>query len=132
MVHDHREAEMAEVATDPVCGMSIDPATTPHIEAHGGERHYFCSAGCLAKFKADPDRYAAKGAPVAADTAEGAIWTCPMHPEIQRPGPGSCPICGMALEPVMPAAADGPSEEYRDMLHSFPTRRSSDDRKSVV
>ena len=119
MVHDHREAEMAEVATDPVCGMSIDPATTPHIEAHGGERHYFCSAGCLAKFKADPDRYAAKGAPVAADTAEGAIWTCPMHPEIQRPGPGSCPICGMALEPVMPAAADGPSEEYRDMRRRF-------------
>ena len=119
MVHDHHEAEMTEVATDPVCGMSVDPATTPHIAAHAGEHHYFCSAGCLAKFEADPDRYAAKDAPVAADTAEGAIWTCPMHPEIQRPGPGSCPICGMALEPVMPAAADGPSEEYRDMRRRF-------------
>ena len=119
MVHDHHESEKTEVATDPVCGMSVDPATTPHIAAHGGKHHYFCSAGCLAKFEADPDRYAAKGAPVAIDTTEGGIWTCPMHPEIQRAGPGSCPICGMALEPVMPAAADGPSEEYRDMRRRF-------------
>jgi len=119
-VHDHQSAENSSGSTtDPVCGMSVDPATTPHVATHGGEHHYFCSAGCLGKFEADPDRYAEKGAPVAADAPEGAIWTCPMHPEIQRPGPGSCPICGMALEPVMPTASDGPSEEYRDMRRRF-------------
>ncbi len=119
-MHDHQGAEKgSEGATDPVCGMSVDPATTPHVATHGGEHHHFCSAGCLAKFEADPDRYAAKGAPVAVDAPEGAIWTCPMHPEIQRPGPGSCPICGMALEPVMPSASDGPSDEYRDMRRRF-------------
>jgi Cu+-exporting ATPase len=119
-MHDHQVAEKgSEGATDPVCGMSVDPTTTPHVAMHGGEHHHFCSAGCLAKFEADPDRYAAKGAPVAVDAPEGAIWTCPMHPEIQRPGPGSCPICGMALEPAMPTASDGPSDEYRDMRRRF-------------
>src|SRR3546814_5856072 len=67
--------------------MTVDPATTPHIATHGGEHHYFCSAGCLAKFEADPDRYAVKREPAAADAPEGAIWTCPMHPEIQQAGP---------------------------------------------
>ncbi len=119
-MHDHQGAEKGSGSTtDPVCGMTVDPATTPHIATHGGEHHYFCSAGCLAKFEADPDRYAVKREPVAADAPEGAIWTCPMHPEIQQAGPGSCPICGMALEPVMPTASDGPSEEYRDMRRRF-------------
>ncbi|QNO25583.1 heavy metal translocating P-type ATPase [Sphingopyxis sp. OPL5] len=117
---DHQDAANASgAATDPVCGMAVDPATTAHATTHGGVHHYFCSAGCLAKFEADPDRYAQKAEPVAAQASEGAIWTCPMHPEIQRPGPGSCPICGMALEPVMPAASDGPSEDYRDMRRRF-------------
>ena len=119
-MHDHQGAEKGRGSTtDPVCGMTVDPATTPHIATHDGEHHHFCSAGCLAKFEADPDLYAAKSEPTAADAPEGAIWTCPMHPEIQRPGPGSCPICGMALEPVMPTASDGPSEEYHDMRHRF-------------
>ena len=119
-MHDHLGAEKGSGSTtDPVCGMTVDPATTPHIATHGGEHQYFCSAGCLAKFQADPDRYAAKGEAAAADAPQGAIWTCPMHPEIQRDGPGSCPICGMALEPVMPTASDGPSEEYRDMRRRF-------------
>ena len=95
--HDYLEATI-DGATDPVCGMSVDPTTATHIATHGGEQHYFCSAGCLAKFEADPDHYAAKDAGGDTDAPEGAIWTCPMHPEIQRPGPGSCPICGMALE----------------------------------
>ncbi len=119
-MHDHLGAEKGSGSTtDPVCGMTVDPATTPHIATHGGEHPYGCSAGCLAKFQADPDRYAAKGEAAAADAPQGAIWTCPMHPEIQRDGPGSCPICGMALEPVMPTASDGPSEEYRDMRRRF-------------
>ncbi|HRE36166.1 MAG TPA: copper-translocating P-type ATPase, partial [Sphingopyxis terrae] len=71
------------------------------------------------KFEADPAHYSTKAGPAVASAPEGAIWTCPMHPEIQRPGPGSCPICGMALEPVMPTASDGPSEEYHDMRRRF-------------
>ncbi|KGB56019.1 Copper-translocating P-type ATPase [Sphingopyxis sp. LC81] len=119
-MHDHQGAEKSSGSTtDPVCGMTVDPAITPHVATHGGEHHYFCSAGCLAKFEADPDRYAEKREQATADAPEGAIWTCPMHPEIQRAGPGSCPICGMALEPVMPSASDGPSEEYRDMRRRF-------------
>jgi Cu+-exporting ATPase len=120
VVHDHDHLEAAkDGATDPVCGMSVDPTTATHIATHGGEHHYFCSAGCLAKFKADPDHYAAKSAGGDTDAPESAIWTCPMHPEIRRPGPGSCPICGMALEPVLPTVSDGPSEEYRDMRRRF-------------
>ncbi len=119
-MHDHQGAEKGSgITTDPVCGMAVDPATTRHIATHGGEHKYFCSAGCLAKFEADPDLYGAKVEAVPADAPEGAIWTCPMHPGIQRPGPGSCPICGMALEPVMPSVSDGPSEEYRDMKRRF-------------
>src|SRR3546814_20167196 len=92
--------------------MTVDPATTPHIATHGGEHHYFCSAGFLAKFEADLDRYAVKREPAAADAPEGAIWTCPMHPEIQQAGPGRCHICRMSLDPVMPTASDGPSDAY--------------------
>ena len=78
----------------------------------GRHAYYFCSARCLDKFEADPDRYlnppkhdpvakdAATGAPL--ELAEGTIWTCPMHPQIRRDGPGQCPICGMALEPLEP------------------------------
>src|SRR3546814_3819283 len=119
ILHDHQGAEKGSGSTtDPVCGMTVDPATTPHIATHGGEHNYFCSAGCLAKFEADPDRYAVKREPAAADAPEGAIWTCPMHPELQQAGPGSCPICGMALEPVMPTASDGPSEERSEEEHT--------------
>ncbi|MBV1692388.1 heavy metal translocating P-type ATPase [Novosphingobium sp. G106] len=122
--HDHHHgahsgSPIAELAVDPVCGMSVDPAVTPHVATHAGAHHYFCSAGCLAKFNADPARYAS-GAPERAEPVpEGAIWTCPMHPEIQRPGPGSCPICGMALEPMTPTLNDGPSAEYSDMKRRF-------------
>lgn len=118
-MHTHQDAEKGRrSATDPVCGMAVDPATTVHTATHNGH-HHFCSAGCLSKFEANPDLYAGNSGPAVIDPPEGAIWTCPMHPEIQRAGPGSCPICGMALEPVMPTASDGPSEEYRDMLRRF-------------
>lgn len=120
--HTHSASPAAPTpgtVTDPVCGMGVDPAATPHIATHASVHHYFCSAGCLAKFNADPARYMS-GAPRAAKPApEGAIWTCPMHPEVQRPGPGSCPICGMALEPMTPTLTDGPSPEFADMKRRF-------------
>jgi len=98
---------------DPVCGMRVDPETTPHRAEHEGVAYYFCSAGCRAKFLADPDRYLAPDESSAAPVS-ASVWTCPMHPEIRRPGPGSCPICGMALEPAAPSADDGPNPELVD------------------
>ena len=85
-------------AIDPVCGMTVDPATTAHGAAHAGEEYVFCSAGCRTKFVDDPDRYLGER-PEPAPVTPGAIYTCPMHPEVRQEGPGSCPICGMALEP---------------------------------
>ena len=111
-----------ETATvkDPVCGMSVDPATAKHRTEHAGEAYYFCSAGCRTKFEADPQRYLAPApATPAAPIAEGTIFTCPMHPEIRQVGPGSCPICGMALEPATVTADSGPSHELIDMTRRF-------------
>ena len=115
----HAADKTAGMAIDPVCGMSVDPAKTAHVATHAGAHHYFCSAGCLAKFNADPERYLGDAPRAAEPAMEGAIWTCPMHPEIQQPGPGSCPICGMALEPMTPTLADGPSPEFADMKLRF-------------
>ena len=103
------------VSIDPVCGMKVDRAETSHHAESGGTAFHFCSAGCRAKFVADPDRYLnpkveARGV----EAAEGAIWTCPMHPEIRRDRPGSCPICGMALEPLEPTLKEGPNLELID------------------
>lgn len=106
---------------DPVCGMTVDPATAKHQTEHRGHQHYFCSAGCKTKFDADPDRYVS----TASSRAEppiappGTVYTCPMHPEIRRDAPGSCPICGMALEPMMATADEGPSPELVDMTRRF-------------
>ena len=106
-------------AKDPVCGMTVDPAKTPHHVEFEGHQHHFCSAGCLAKFIADPHRYlhgsADKAAISAEDVPQGTIWTCPMHPQIRQRGPGSCPICGMALEPLEPSLDDRPNPELVDM-----------------
>jgi len=79
--------------------MTVDPAVTEHHADHDGKIWHFCSASCRAKFAADPARYLAKADRPTPDEPVGAIWTCPMHPEIRRPEPGACPICGMALEP---------------------------------
>ncbi len=97
---------------DPVCGMTVDPTTAKHHTVHEGEGYWFCSAGCREKFIVDPDRYL-NLAP-AAPMPEGTIYTCPMHPEIRQEGPGSCPICGMALEPETPTADAGPNPELVD------------------
>ena len=104
---------------DPVCGMTVDPAKTPHHAAHGGSDYHFCSAGCLAKFTADPAKYLSDAPPAQPVAAPGATWTCPMHPEIRREGPGTCPICGMALEPEAPSLDDGPNPELVDFTRRF-------------
>jgi Cu+-exporting ATPase len=105
-------------AIDPVCGMTVDPATTPHHAEHDGRAYHFCSPGCRTKFVADPQRYlgpAAEEAPAPL----GTIYTCPMHPEIRQVGPGACPICGMALEPELATADAGPNPELADMTRRF-------------
>jgi P-type Cu+ transporter len=126
--HGHNHGHGSAVK-DPVCGMTVDPATTQHRRFHGETEYYFCSAGCRSKFAASPDEYLDDGADGPAVThpatgalahgAEGAVWTCPMHPEIRRDGPGSCPICGMALEPLEPSVEDGPNPELIDMSRRF-------------
>ncbi|GLI99533.1 heavy metal translocating P-type ATPase [Sphingobium sp. BS19] len=99
--------------TDPVCGMTVDPNTTPHHADHGGETYHFCSQGCRSKFVANPSAYL-DGKPPEPAASPGAIWTCPMHPQIRRDGPGTCPICGMALEPEEPSLDDAPNPELVD------------------
>ncbi|GAA5542334.1 MULTISPECIES: heavy metal translocating P-type ATPase [Brucella] len=123
--HAHDHAAVAQDDThkvkDPVCGMMVDPHTTQHKAEHAGRPYYFCSAGCHAKFLAEPERYldpaaaAAKAEPV----PEGTVYTCPMHPEIRQVGPGSCPICGMALEPVLVSLEAEPNVELIDMTRRF-------------
>jgi len=85
---------------DPVCGMKVDPAKAAGKHEHKGKTYYFCSNGCLAKFKADPEKYLTGAASPLAK--KGTQYTCPMHPEIVQNGPGSCPKCGMALVPMLP------------------------------
>jgi Cu+-exporting ATPase len=100
-------------AIDPVCGMNVDKAKTPHRHTHQGIAYSFCSGGCRNKFNADPAKYLHRQAAEAAAAPQGAIYTCPMHPEIRQTGPGSCPICGMALEPE--AGGEDDSGELADM-----------------
>jgi Cu+-exporting ATPase len=112
---------------DPVCGMVVNPATAKHRAEHEGQTYYFCCDGCKAKFLADPARFlepADKGAPAApaapvAPAPAGTIYTCPMHPQIRRDAPGSCPICGMALEPEGIPDAEGTNPELKDMTRRF-------------
>ncbi|QND58323.1 heavy metal translocating P-type ATPase [Mesorhizobium huakuii] len=108
------EPEKYMTAADPVCGMSVDRATARHFVRHEGQGFYFCSAGCKAKFEAAPQTYLGdRPAPVPAP--KGTQYTCPMHPEIVRDKPGSCPICGMALEPMgVPSGDEGPNPELVD------------------
>ena len=132
-------ASAAPKALDPVCRMTVDPATAKLQTEHAGTTYYFCSRGCLEKFTADPAKYldasgakaeAAHGscchdggdkprsAPTPGAVASGQ-YTCPMHPEIVRDGPGDCPICGMALEPMLVVASDEPNAELVDMTRRF-------------
>ena len=115
----HAPATSETSVKDPVCGMMINPATAGHRAHYQGKDYHFCSQDCQDKFVADPERYVASAPPNAKSVPTGTIWTCPMHPEIRRSEPGSCPICGMALEPEMPRADDAPGPELRDMTRRF-------------
>ena len=112
MEHHHTSTGSA---IDPVCGMTVDPATAKHKADHKGHEYYFCSAGCKTKFTANPAKYLEADRAAAEPVVAGAIYTCPMHPEIRQVGPGSCPICGMALEPLVVTAESGPNHELADM-----------------
>lgn len=141
--HTHHSSTASQTLRDPVCGMTVG-ADTPHRLSHKGEDALFCSAHCKTKFAAEPEKYVKPNeagsccsahksgdghhaghshghhaATSSVDAPKGAKWTCPMHPEIVRDGPGSCPICGMALEPMTPTADSGPNPELIDMTRRF-------------
>jgi Cu+-exporting ATPase len=115
----HHHASRTE--TDPVCGMTVDPATAKHKTTHGGRSIYFCSAKCVAKFTASPETYLGATAPTPStdEVAPGTKWVCPMDPEVREDHPGACPKCGMALEPEVPTfsveSAEPPNPELVDM-----------------
>ncbi len=114
--HDHPAAPAT--AKDLVCGMAVDPATTPHHAEYGGQTYHFCSAKCRDRLVAEPVRWLApeqdKPPP-----QKGVIYTCPMHPQIRQDRPGTCPICGMALEPETATADTGPNPELVDFTRRF-------------
>ncbi|HUX74223.1 MAG TPA: heavy metal translocating P-type ATPase [Steroidobacteraceae bacterium] len=115
------EQETAGQTLDPVCGMVVNPATAKYRTEYAGEPRYFCGERCKTRFLADPGQFlkpAAKAVPSAAD-APGIAYTCPMHPQIRRDGPGSCPLCGMALEPADAGESAAENPELRDMTRRF-------------
>lgn len=121
--HDHNADGDPAVAghstvVDPVCGMTVDPATAKHRFDHLGHTYYFCSEGCRTKFAAAPEQYLDKSRSQTA-VPEGTIYTCPMHPQIRQVGPGNCPICGMALEPEVATLDTPPNPELADMTRRF-------------
>jgi len=126
MTHHHHSHHHAGPAVadanriDPVCGMTVDEET-PHRLRHEGQERLFCSDGCLERFRASPDSFPAgrKPEPPAPANGEAVEYTCPMHPEVRSREPGSCPECGMALEPVRPSADEGPSAEALDTARRF-------------
>ncbi len=115
----HHDLPGDRTATDPVCGMSVDVETAKHVSEHEGETFYFCSAKCREKFDTRPEIFLDPALKAAPPEREDVIYTCPMHPEIEQIGPGSCPICGMALEPKGIPMTEGPSEEYLDFRRRF-------------
>ena len=121
--HDAKWPPAVTELKDPVCGMTVT-AASPHQLQHEGKQYYFCSAGCKAKFAAEPAKYVPAQAAVAppasaAPAAPGTVYTCPMHPEIRQDHPGNCPICGMTLEPLMPSLDDDENPELKDFSRRF-------------
>jgi len=119
--HEHAAAGIPadEEAIDPVCGMTVNRVTSKHRFDHGGHAFYFCGARCREKFAADPGVYLEPADAALPSLRGGITYTCPMHPEIRHEGPGSCPICGMALEPLVVTAEAPPNHELADMTRRF-------------
>jgi Cu+-exporting ATPase len=107
------------IAIDPVCGMDVNTTSAKHRFEHDGRPVFFCSARCREKFIAAPANYLTKAEAPLPLAPNGSIYTCPMHPQIRQEGPGSCPICGMALEPLEVPAETGPNAELIDMSRRF-------------
>jgi Cu+-exporting ATPase len=108
--------EVGATARDPVCGMTVGTDAGARSAVHDGRTYYFCGEGCRTRFTADPKRYVTPAAPPPAErTRDTRTYTCPMHPEVRQVGPGSCPICGMALEPLELSATEEADPELRDM-----------------
>ncbi len=112
-------ATAGNTVKDVVCGMDVNPATTAHHAQHAGSDYHFCSDGCRRKFIAKPQRYLDPASHVAEPVPAGTLYTCPMDPEIVQEGPGTCPICGMALEPMMPSLDEGENPELTDFRRRF-------------
>lgn len=116
--HATHQPAAAGQSTDPVCGMTV-AADSSHRATHAGNDYRFCSAGCRTKFLAEPDRYLAPAKSAPPTLPAGTTYTCPMHPEVVRSEPGSCPLCGMALEPVIPTLDEGENPELTDFRRRF-------------
>ena len=121
MNHANDSAPTPDKVKDPVCGMMVASTTAKHKLEHGGETYFFCNPRCLEKFRAEPDRYVRPPVerPALPPGNAEALYTCPMHPEIVQKGPGTCPICGMALEPQVASLDEGPNHELADMSRRF-------------
>src|SRR4051812_27837590 len=122
--HSPHVPPVVGAVTDPVCGMTVVPGTARGGSAtHAGHEYWFCNPKCREKFVADPAKYLAPPVaqePAASAAEAGTIYTCPMHPEVRQVGPGTCPKCGMALEPETPSSAEeGPNPELADMTRRF-------------
>jgi len=117
----HHRAGVHGGERDPVCGMTVDPAKAKHRSEHARRIYYFCGSRCREKFDAEPERYLRSAAPELSrpPAAGGGLWTCPMHPQIIRNEPGSCPVCGMALEPMTPVGGEEANPELREMTRRF-------------
>ena len=116
---DVSQPAVEPVVKDLVCGMTVDPHTAKHRHTHDGRPYYFCSTKCLETFAANPTQYLTPELLFPEPVPEGTIYTCPMHPEIRQPGPGPCPICGMALEPEIVSRDAAPNAELADMTRRF-------------
>ncbi len=118
--HNHGADAPADIAPaiDPVCGMKVNPATAKHRFAYQGQDYLFCGGRCCERFEAEPEKYL-RPREAEPPAPAGTIYTCPMHPEVRQQGPGSCPICGMALEPEQVSLDDAPDPELIDMTRRF-------------
>lgn len=116
-----RETSSSSVTKDPICGMDVVPGQAPGGSAeHAGATYWFCSPTYRERFVAEPARYAARPAmPPPTVSADERAYTCPMHPQVRQKGPGSCPICGMALEPLVVAGEEVADPELADMTRRF-------------